>query len=123
MGYSPSDVFANMGCSLNDELDAVRKAQKKEAEQLKNHSEKDWVLAGLAKSKYSLLKNEYSLNDKQKEKLKSVKNVSPILSKTHALKEEFRDIFEVAQSWEDGVLKLLDWIMMHSCTFLKVLGR
>lgn len=28
----------------------------------------------------------------------------------HALKEEFRDIFEVAQSWGDGVLKLLDWM-------------
>lgn len=95
---------------INDELDAVRKDQKKEAEQLKNHSEKVRVLAGLAKSKYSFLKNIHSLNDKQKEKLKFVKNVSPILAKTHALKEEFRDIFEIAQSWVDGVLKLLDWM-------------
>lgn len=97
---------------INDELDATRKTQKKEAELLDNQSEKERVLAGLTSSKYSLLKNQDSLTDIQKEKLKSVQDVSPVLSKMHALKEEFRDIFETCQSWGEGVLKLLDW--MHN---------
>ncbi len=58
------------------------------------------------------MKNQDSLTDSQKEKLKSVQDVSPVLSKMHALKEEFRDIFETCQSWGEGVLKLLDW--MHN---------
>ncbi len=28
----------------------------------------------------------------------------------HALKEQFRDIFELSQSWGDSVMKLLDWL-------------
>lgn len=49
---------------VNDELDGVRKAEKKAAfSQMKNKSEKEKVLAGLTKSKYSLLKNEDSLNE------------------------------------------------------------
>ncbi len=38
---------------VNDELDATRKTQKKEADLLDNQSEKERVLAGLTKSKYS----------------------------------------------------------------------
>ncbi len=95
---------------VNNELDQVRKTQKTSAAQLKNKSEKERVLAGLTKSKYSLLKNEDSLNELQKEKLKSVQSVSPLLSKMHSLKEEFRAVFETAESWGDGVLRLLDWM-------------
>ncbi len=95
---------------VNDELDAARKAEKKTAEQIKNKLRREQVLAGLTKSKYSLLKNEDSLNERQTEKLKSVLEVSPTLKKMHSLKEEFRDVFENAQSWGDGVLRLLDWI-------------
>ena len=78
---------------VNDELDAARKAEKKEALQLKNKADSEPVLAGLTSSKYSLIKNEDDLTETQKDKLKLVKNISPILSKMHALKEEFRDIF------------------------------
>jgi len=95
---------------VNNELDQVRKTQKTSAAQLKNKSEKERVLAGLTKSKYSLLKNEDSLNELQKEKLKSVQSVSPLLSKMHSLKEEFRAVFETAESWGDGVIRLLDWM-------------
>lgn len=63
---------------VNLELDTARKAEKKAAIKLENKSEKDRLLAGLTKSKYSLLKNEDSLNEKQKEKLKSVQSVSPL---------------------------------------------
>jgi transposase len=106
---------------VNDELDATRKQQKKEASSLKNKLEKDRILAGLLKSKYSLLKNEDSLNELQKEKLKAVENVSPILSKMHGLKEEFRNIFNTAESWGDGVLKLLDWMYDSSLYFPKTI--
>ena len=107
---------------VNDELDTARKAQKKEAEKLKNKSEKERVLTGLTKSKYSLLKNEDSLTKQQKEKLKSVKDISPTLSKMHTLKEEFREIFETAESWVDGVFKLLDWMHDALLYFPKSIG-
>jgi len=94
---------------VTDELDTARKTENKIAVSLKNQSEKDRVLAGLTKSKYSLLKNESDLNARQKEKLKSVQKVSPTLSMP-ALKEQFRDIFELSQSWGDSVMKLLDWL-------------
>jgi len=73
---------------VNDELDAMRKAEKKAAMSLENKSEKDRILEGLSKSKYSFIKNEDSLNEKQKEKLKSAQEVSPILTKMHQLKED-----------------------------------
>ncbi len=95
---------------VTEELDYSRKSEKREAEKISNKSEKERILSGLNKSKYSLLKNEKNLTDKQKEKLKAVQEVSPQLSKMHALKEDFRNIFETKYSWGEGVLKLLDWI-------------
>lgn len=50
---------------VNDELDAAGKAEKKTAEQIKNQLEREQVLAGLTKSKYSLLKNEDSLTGRK----------------------------------------------------------
>jgi len=107
---------------VNDELDTARKVQKKEANAIKNKSEKKRVLEGLTKSKYSLLKNEDSLNDIQKEKLKSVQEVSPILKKMHELKEAFRDIFENTESWGDSVTELLDWMHNSLLYFPKSIG-
>ena len=57
----PADRFHVMK-QVNDELDTARKTQKRKAEAL-NNSEKKWILAGIVNSKYSLLKNEYSLNN------------------------------------------------------------
>lgn len=107
---------------VNDELDTAHKVQKKEANAIKNKSEKKRVLSGLTKSKYSLLKNEDSLNDLQKEKLKSVQEVSPILAKMHELKEAFRDIFENTESWGDSVTELLDWMHDWLLYFPKSIG-
>jgi len=95
---------------VNDELDSRRKTEKREAISLEDEAEKERILEGLNKSKYSLLKNEESLNEKQKEKLKSVQEVSPILATMHKLKEAFRDIFEATKSWGESVIDLLDWI-------------
>ena len=107
---------------VNDELDAMRKAEKKAAMSLENKSEKDRILEGLSKSKYSFIKNEDSLNEKQKEKLKSAQEVSPILAKMHQLKEDFRDIFELTKYWGDGVIKLLDWMHEALSYFPKSIG-
>ncbi len=53
---------------VNDELDYSRKTQKKEANTIKNKSEKKRVLAGLTKSKYVLLKNEEFVKIKSKKR-------------------------------------------------------
>ena len=58
---------------VNDELDAMRKSEKKAAMSLDNKSEREQILAGLNKSKYSLIANEDSLNEQQKEKLNDVR--------------------------------------------------
>jgi len=46
--------------------DAMRKSEKQAAMSLDNKSEREQVLAGLNKSKYSLIANEDSLNEQQK---------------------------------------------------------
>ncbi len=107
---------------VNDELDAMRKSEKKAAMSLEDKSEKDRKLQGLNKSKYSFIKNENSLNEKQKEKLKSAQEVSPILAKMHRLKEDFRDIFESTVSWGDSIIKLLDWMYDALSYFPKSIG-
>ncbi len=107
---------------VNDELDRMRKTEKKAAMSLEDKSEKSRILEALSKSKYSLIKNECSLNDKQKSKLNSVLEVSPTLAKMHALKEQFRQIFETTKSWGDSITKLLDWMYDARSYFPKSLG-
>ena len=66
-------------------------------------------LEGLKKSKYSLLKNEQDLNEKQKIKLLPVKNVCPTLKIMHELKEDFRQIFDKTTNWLKALFKLGQW--------------
>ena len=40
----------------------------------------------------------------------------------HKLKEEFRNIFETAESWGDGVINLLDWMPDALSYFPKSVG-
>ncbi|NCQ93363.1 MAG: transposase [Microcystis aeruginosa LG13-13] len=54
---------------VNNELDEARKAVKREAAKIKNKKNKENILAGIAKSKYVLLKNEGDLVEKEKKKL------------------------------------------------------
>ncbi|MBA3923427.1 MAG: ISL3 family transposase [Nostocaceae cyanobacterium] len=107
---------------VNDELDYSRKTQKKEANTIKNKSEKKRVLAGLTKSKYVLLKNEDSLNKIEKEKLKSVQEVSLALATMHEMKEKFRNIFEANEPWGERVIMLLDWMHNSMKYFPKSIG-
>jgi len=107
---------------VNDELDAMRKSEKRAAISLEDKSEKDRILEGLNKSKYSFIKNEESLNEKQKEKLKAAQEVSPVLAEMHKLKEDFRDILESTVSWGDSIIKLLDWMHNALSYFPKSIG-
>ncbi|MEH2357935.1 ISL3 family transposase [Nostoc sp.] len=107
---------------VNDELDRMRKTEKKAAMSLEDKSEKSRQLEALSKSKYSLIKHEDSLNEKQKSKLNSVLEVSPTLAKMHTLKEQFRQIFETTKSWGDSITQLLDWMYDARSYFPKSLG-
>jgi transposase len=102
---------------INQELDGERKKEKrkiqaeiKEAKTPEEKLAKETILAGITDSKYAILKNEKDLNDKQKNKLAEVQNVSNRLKVMHKLKEEFREIFEKKETWTDGLLALGKWI-------------
>ena len=102
---------------INQELDRERKKEKrkiqaeiKKAKTPEEKLEKETILAGITDSKYAILKNEKDLNDKQKDKLAEVKNISSRLKIMHQLKEEFREIFEKKETWTDGLLGLGKWI-------------
>jgi transposase len=95
---------------VTSELDEARKAVKKEAEKIKDRKEKEKVLRGIAKSKYVFLKNEKDLVDKERKKLEEVFKVSPELAEMHALKEEFRKVYDKNRDWNEGLLALIDWI-------------
>ncbi|MBD2248308.1 ISL3 family transposase [Nostoc sp. FACHB-888] len=107
---------------ITNELDTMRKNEKKAAMSLDDESSKTKRLEALNKSKYSLLKNEGSLNEKQKLKLQSVLEVSPNLAKMHTLKEQFRQIFDTTKSWGDSITQLLDWMYDARSYFPKSLG-
>jgi transposase len=102
---------------INQELDGERKQEKrkivseiKQAKTPEEKLEKEIILAGIVNSKYAILKNERDLNDKQKDKLIQVKDVSERLKMMHQLKEEFRKIFEETEKWTDGLLELGKWL-------------
>jgi transposase len=107
---------------VNQELDSQRKKSKIEAQKLEKESEKEYILSGLNQSKYALLKNEQELTDKQKDKLKEVKKVSPILAKMHCLKEKFREIFDTNFNWVEGLFSLGDWLRDAKEYFPKSFG-
>jgi transposase len=73
---------------INKELDAQRKREKRQVEDLikkaessEEKADQEKVLEGLKKSKYVLLKNESDINEEQKAKLMQVKDVSSKLQK------------------------------------------
>lgn len=96
---------------VNNELDTQRKSQKREADSTKKTPEAEEIIAGIAKSKYVLLKNKKDLNETQKIKLDVVKKVSPVLGVMHELKEEFRNIFETSKDWLSGLFSLGNWLV------------
>ena len=107
---------------LNEELDNQRKAEKRAAKKIAKKAERERILEGLNGSKYVLLRDEKSLNERQKEKLTEISKVSPKLSAMYRLKEEFRRIFESAKNWVEGTLRLLDWMVESSAFFKQSCG-
>jgi len=103
---------------INKELDAQRKREKRQVEDLikkaessEEKADQEKVLEGLKKSKYVLLKNESDLNEEQKAKLVQLKDISPTLKSMHELKEEIRRVFEQANNWLVGLWKLGRWLL------------
>ena len=111
---------------VNEELDGKRKEErrkaKSEVKKAKGKSakkKKQKIEDAIKGSKYPLLKNGVDLNDKQKEKLKEVKDFFPVLGQMYDLKEEFRSIFENFEDWNQGTFNLIDWIKSASGLFSK----
>ena len=73
-------------------------------------------------SKYTLLKAEDNLSNKQKQKLKQVKEASPLIGIMHELKEEFRFLFEPSQNLGEGTLELIDWLKKAQPYYKKSVG-
>lgn len=94
---------------VHEELNQARIEQKKVAELLKI-KERTKLLGSLKGSKYTLLKAEYKLSKKQKEKLLQVKEAAPSVGIMHTLKEEFHSIFENSKDLGQGTLELIDWL-------------
>ena len=90
----------------------------KQAKTSEEKLDKEIILAGIVNSKYVILKNEKDLNDKQKDKLTQVQNVSDRLKIMHQLKEEFRKIFEKTEKWTDGLLGLGKWLSIAQKYFI-----
>ena len=101
---------------VNKELDTERKREirqiieaSKKTKSVKKAGYQE-RLDGIKESKYSLLKNEECLNEKQKLKLISLTKVCPKIAKMHKLKEKFREIFENKKTdWFRGLLRIGLW--------------
>lgn len=106
---------------LHEELNQARIAQKKAAESLKI-KERAKFLNSLKGSKYTLLKAEDNLSNKQKQKLKQVKQASPLIGIMQELKEEFRFLFEHSQNLGQGTLELIDWLKKAQPYYKKSVG-
>jgi transposase len=102
---------------VNKELDTERKREirqiieaSKKTKSVKKMADYQERLDGINDSKYSLLKNEERLNEKQKLKLISLTKVCPKIAKMHKLKEKFREIFENKKTnWFRGLLRIGVW--------------
>ena len=82
---------------IQQELDELRKKEQYQHPQELKHS------------KYALLKNESTLNEKQQAKLVQVVQVSPQLKLAYDLKEKFRKLMDEGLTIAQGRAKLADW--------------
>jgi transposase len=94
---------------VHQELNQARIEQKKVAESL-NFQERNKLFNGLKGSKFVLLKSVDKLSNRQKNKLKLVKEASPLVEIMHDLKEELHDVFENSKNLGVGTLRLIDWL-------------
>ncbi|MEM9213313.1 MAG: ISL3 family transposase [Cyanobacteria bacterium P01_F01_bin.150] len=107
---------------INDELNDARIVEKKNLKKIKNEKERERLKDILKGSKYALLKSEENLTDKQKSKLKEVKDEFPLLAKMHQQREDFRGIFNDHDDWTEGAFALIDWMKEAKETFKNSIG-
>lgn len=107
---------------VNQELNMARNTLRKANEENPNEIQKHQVEVALKQSKYALLKPEENLTDKQKGKLKEIREIASLLAQMHQQKEAFRAIFEQAKTWKNGTLKLLDWLTETQGIFKQSVG-
>ncbi|CAD5963435.1 Transposase [Planktothrix tepida] len=94
---------------VNEELDYRRKTEKKQAEKIKNKTERERQISGIKESKYPLLKKKEDLNETEKSKLSVLKEVMPELMDMYDRKEKFRDIFESQITGDEAFWQLVEW--------------
>jgi transposase len=103
---------------VNSELNRARISQFKVAKSF-GIKEKEQLLSSLKGRKYTLLKNQKDLTAVELEKLTKLKETSPQLEIMHTLKEEFREIFETATGFGDGLLNIINWLIKAEKYYLK----
>ncbi|MDJ0798000.1 MAG: ISL3 family transposase [Calothrix sp. MO_167.B12] len=94
---------------VHDELNRARIAERKTASSL-NAKSREKIFDSLKGNKYTILKAESKLTEKQKEKLSKIREASPLIAIMHELKEDFHNIFEESEDLGTGILGLIDWL-------------
>ena len=94
---------------VHEELNQARIAEKKIASQL-NSGEREKVFESLKGNKFTILKAENKLTEKQKDKLATIREASPLIAVMHSLKEDFHNLFEDNLDVETGRLELSNWL-------------
>ena len=107
---------------LNKELDEARREEKNQIKKMKSKSKQEKMKAAISKSKYALLKNQKDLSEKQEEKLTMVLNAFPKLAEKHALKEEFKRIFDETYDCYSGESKIADWMKKARSHYPEFIG-
>jgi transposase len=77
-----------------------------ERKQIEIEEERKKVFESLKGNKYTLLKAEIKLTEKQKEKLEKIKEASPIMAIMYDLKEEFHQLFEQSKDLITGTFEV-----------------
>lgn len=80
---------------LNEAMDKVRQAERKEHDELKGH-------------KYTFLKNRNNLSDSKQKALSELITLYPTLGEAYRLKELFNDLWEMEDE-EEATYFLVDW--------------
>lgn len=75
-----------------------------------NVESREKIFDSLKGNKYTILKAEDNLTDKQKIKLDTIREASPLIAIMHSLKEEFSNLFDTTKDPGTGILGLLDWL-------------
>lgn len=94
---------------VHEELNQARISEKKTALEL-NVESREKIFNSLKGNKFTILKAENKLTEKQKEKLDKIREASPLIRIMHSLKEEFHYLFDKSEDLGVCLLGLIDWL-------------